>query len=106
MTNQIDTAAVTELVLFIENTAELMAPGNTRGAAIRANLARKVKAGKYDASKAVTLWAYLAEDGAKLYVKEMGGVWHQVFPVAVRKAVAARLEASQLEVINNLAAVL
>lgn len=79
-----------ELFLFIENDADLY---RQQYMPIMLNLAHKVKAGKYDKVKAVKLWGYLAESGAKKYAREFGTAseWAQTFPPATRKAVAAML---------------
>lgn len=67
-----DPDAVTELVLYIENTYELVGAPNSQGMAITANLVRKWYAGKYDRERAVNLWMYLMESGARKYTMEFG----------------------------------
>ncbi len=55
------------------------------------NLTGKMASGKYDRVKAVKLFMYLAEAGARLYAKEFGSgehEWHTIFPVPVRRLAA------------------
>ncbi len=89
MTNQIDNAAVTELKLCTENESSLY----PQYKAIVANLSRKVAKGTYDAALAPKAFVGYVEAGAKLYAKQFGGVWHELFPAAVRRAVAERFAA-------------
>lgn len=80
-----------ELELYIDNTAELY---RQQTVPIQKNLSKKWKAGKYDHEKAKKLWGYLAESGAKLYVKEhcsSSDKWHDIFSVADRKECASAL---------------
>lgn len=72
---------VRELVLYAENDGDLY---RQRRQPIEKNLQRKFDKGTYVADKAVKLWRYFADDAAKKYVKEWGGV----FSVADRNAVA------------------
>lgn len=85
----------TELTLFIENDADLY---RQQMQPIQKNLVTKMARGLYDKTKAEKLWMYLAESGAKKYVKEFGsgseGEWHRMFPVSVRKEVARILNDS------------
>lgn len=67
-----DPDAVTELVLYIENDYALVGAPNSLGRALEANLVRKWYAGKYGREKAVKLWMYLMESGAKKYISEFG----------------------------------
>jgi hypothetical protein len=77
----------TELKTFAENDGEIYRQTTT---GILKNLATKKATGKYDRNKAVGLFMYLAEAGARKYVKEFGGGnWHDVFPIAVRKLASA-----------------
>ena len=81
-------AVAAELKLFTENDGDIYRRQTT---SILRNLATKKASGKYDRSKAVDLFMYLAETGAKAYAKEFGGpgaVWHDVFPRDVRRLVA------------------
>jgi hypothetical protein len=76
-----------ELKTFTENDGEIYRSMTT---STLKNLAAKKASGKYDRTKAVDLFMYLAEAGAKKYVKEFGGgLWHDVFPVTVRRLAAA-----------------
>ena len=80
-----------ELELFIENDSALY---RQQHVPIQANLVLKVAKGVYDHGKAVKLFGYLAESGAKKYAKEYGGPgvkWNEMFPVKVRQEVARRL---------------
>lgn len=52
------------------------------------NLERKVKKGIYDYDKSLILWQHVADEGAKRYVKELGG---PAYNVATRKEVAKKL---------------
>jgi hypothetical protein len=77
-----------ELKLYTENDGDIYRQQTT---SILKNLATKKASGKYDREKAVTLFMYLTETGAKKYAKEFGGpgaVWHDMFPIAVRRLVA------------------
>lgn len=64
-----DEHAATELDLFISNDADLY---RQQYQPIIANLMRKRAAGKYDREKAVKLFMYLMESGAKKYIAEFG----------------------------------
>jgi len=82
-------AESSELKLYIDNDGDLYRSQTT---SIINNLKRRLAKGTYDRTLAEKLWGYLAESGAKKYVKDMGGgTWHQVFSVADRKAVAKEL---------------
>ena len=85
-----DQSLASELKLFTENDGEIY---RQQTQSILKNLATKKASGKYDHDKAVTLFMYLAESGAKKYAKEFGGpgapAWHDMFPVAIRKIAAA-----------------
>jgi len=78
-----DDAYARELTLFIENDGELY---RQRTMPIMKNLARKMRKGNYDPMKAVKLWMYLVDDGAKKYTKEMApdNVWHEMWPKKIR----------------------
>lgn len=89
MQNAIDTAAVTELVLCTENEGTL----HPLYKAICANLARKVEKGTYDATLAPKAFAPFVDAGAKLYAKQNGGVWHELFPADVRREACKRFAA-------------
>lgn len=79
-------AEARELSLYIENDGTLY---RQQAEPILKNLILKVAKGVYDHDKAVKLYMYLMESGAKKYVKEHGGgEWSRVFSVATRKSVA------------------
>lgn len=63
-----DDTAMTELNLYAENEVKLYGQFKS----IIANIKRKIKAGKYDASKAPKLWMYWYDAAAKMYCKEHG----------------------------------
>jgi hypothetical protein len=77
-----------ELAVYIENNGNLYRQQTTP---IIKNLKRKIAKGVYDATKALILWKHLADSGAKLYVKEFGGKWDEIFSVADRKLAAKEL---------------
>ena len=81
----VDEHAAAELEIFIENDAALY---RQQHVSILKNLATKKARGEYKHDLAVKLFGYLVEAGAKKYTKEFGGVWHQVFEVPTRRAVA------------------
>lgn len=58
-----------ELLLYIENDGDLY---RQQATPIMANLARRMLKNTYDSTKAVKLWRYLADAGAKKYTKEFG----------------------------------
>lgn len=60
-----------------------------------------MKKGNYDAEKAAKLWGYMAEEAAKLYCKEFGGVWHVVFSAATRREMARQFEENYREEVEN-----
>lgn len=70
--NPFDEAAhwATELEMFIVNDGDLY---RQNIAYIIKNLAKKMKKGVYDPEKAVKLWGYTADWGAKKYTKDYGG---------------------------------
>lgn len=75
-----------ELKLYIENDGELY---RSQGLPIIKNLTAKTASGKYEHDKAVKLYMYFMDSGAKKYVKDFGGgEWSKVFPVPVRKEAA------------------
>jgi hypothetical protein len=88
MAAQADKNAAEELKLFIDNDGSLYRQQTT---SIFKNLITKVGRGTYDSSKAVTLFMYLVEAGAKKYAKEFGGTWNLMFSVPTRKLVAAAM---------------
>lgn len=84
-----DEDAARELELFIDNDAELY---RRQTQPIIKNLATKLAKGVYDGTKAIKLWMYLMDAGAKKYSKEYGDGkdWNIMFSVATRKEVANR----------------
>lgn len=64
-----DKIGAEELTLFVQNDSDLH---RQQEVPIQANLLRRMKNGTYDSQKAVRLWEYLAESGAKKYTKENG----------------------------------
>lgn len=90
-----DTHAATELVLFIENTADLSPGGPSgQGHSVLINALRKWRKGTYDPVLGVRLFEYLAESGAKRYAREFDhpSRWSEIFNPATRRAVARQLE--------------
>lgn len=87
-----DEHAATELELYIDKDSGLY---RQQTQPIIANLLRKIKAGKYDSVKAVKLWEYLMDSGAKKYAKEFASPneWNTIFTKATRRAVAERFAA-------------
>lgn len=87
----IDQHAARELELYIENDGQLY---RQQHEPIIKNLTRKAERGVYDSRKAVKLFMYLVDNGAKKYVKEFGDPsfpWHKMFDKATRLAVAESL---------------
>ena len=81
-------AVANELKLFTENDGDLYRQQTT---SILKNLATKKAKGIYDHVKAIQAWMYLAEAGARAYVKQHGSptdTWHTMFPVNVRRECA------------------
>lgn len=82
-----DEDAADELVLFIENDGQLY---RQQHQPIQKNLITKMARGQYDSRKAVKLFGYLVDNGAKKYAKEIGDgrPWNRMFdkPTRVRAA--------------------
>jgi hypothetical protein len=75
-----------ELYLFIQNDGDLY---RQQGLPIIQNLVQKIDRGVYDRTLAVKLYHYLAENGAKKYIKEYGGdKWFEMFDKPTRELVA------------------
>jgi len=90
-----DTHAARELHLFIDNDGDLY---RQQYQPILKNLATKQAKGVYDKGKAIKLWMYLVENGAKKYVREFGGgEWNRVFDKETRLEVARLLNEHFLE---------
>ncbi len=85
-----DESLATELELFTENDGDLY---HRMTEPILKNLATKKAQGKYDSEKAVQAFMYLAEEGAKEYIRQHGSptdVWHEMFPINVRRMAATK----------------
>lgn len=84
----IDYPVARELYLFIESDGNLY---RQMVVPIMRNLARKVGRGVYDKAKAVKLWQYLADEGARRYTREHGtGSGVGIFNKPTRVFVAAQ----------------
>ena len=87
----VDDHAAVELELFVSNDEPLH---RQQEVPIQKNLANKMANGKYDHEKAVKLYMYLMESGAKKYAIEYGNgrtdpaEWHRMFNVATRESAA------------------
>lgn len=79
-----------ELYIFILNHAQLY---RQRLQPIHKNAVTKMARDQYDSKKAVKLFMYAVDDGAKLYSKEFssGNDARTMFPKDVREYVAMRL---------------
>lgn len=84
-----DEDAARELELYVDNDGDLY---RQQYIPIVKNLMLKRRKGIFDAGKAVKLFMYLMESGAKKYSREYadGRDWHQIFSKATREAVARR----------------
>ena len=82
-----DMVAATELDLYVTNDADLY---RQQHQPILKNLITKMARGTYDRDKAVKLFMYLAENGAKKYAREFGDgrEWNVIFTVPTRRAAA------------------
>jgi len=95
----VDDTAAAELELYIANDGELY---RQQAHPILKNLANKMANGTYDHEKAVKLYMYLMESGAKKYAREFANgksdptEWHRMFNVATRES-AARMFATAFE---------
>lgn len=94
----IDTAAARELVLYAINTEHLY---TSRALPIARNLARKHRAGTYDAALAVTAWGYLATAAAHSYEREHG-CFRATFSPATRRAAAVELSSYYADLVAEL----
>lgn len=94
-----DQDAARELEIFIHNDADLY---RQQFQPIQKNLITKKARGVYDHEKAVKLFMYLMESGAKKYAVEFGngrtdpGEWHRTFSKPTREA-AARIFVEEFE---------
>ena len=93
MSFETDESVVAELKMFTENDGDIYRQTTQP---ILKNLATKKAQGKYDSDRAVQAFMYLAEAGARKYAQEFGSgesritgsPWHEMFPMAVRRAAA------------------
>lgn len=89
--NPTDVVAVRELVLFIDNDGDLY---RQMAEPIHKNLINKLAGEKYNRQLAHKAFLNLASEGAKRYCKQFcsrGAVWHEMFPMDVRRAAAEDL---------------
>lgn len=96
-----DPHAVTELVLYIENTSAIYEKLTKPTCQ---NLAKHHSKGKFDPAKALISMQRLADEGAKAYVKEFGSrdtEYHKAFTKADRTEAAAQLLAIHMEHIDG-----
>lgn len=85
----VDKPAARELYLYITNDTGLY---RQQHKPIIINLQKKLDKGIYDHEKAVKLFKYLADNGAKKYAREHGGAEHgNIFNVPTRLATARML---------------
>ena len=90
MSFETDESVVAELKMFTENDGDIYRQTTQP---ILKNLATKKAQGKYDHDKAVQAFMYLAEAGARKYAQDFdphGAAWHEMFPMEIRRAAAAR----------------
>jgi len=80
LSEAVDETAARELELYIDNDRELYRQRRS----IEQNIARKMKSGRYDPTKAPKLWQYLIDAGARKYAKEFGGSVRDMFPKELR----------------------
>lgn len=83
-----DESVVQELQLFTENDGDIYRQTTTP---ILRNLITKKARGTYDHDRAVKLFMYLAEAGARKYARVHGSgehMWHVIFPINVRRQAA------------------
>jgi hypothetical protein len=91
-----------ELFLYIDSDSNLY---RQMVIPIMQNLARKIGRGAYDKAKAVKLWNYLADEGAKRYTKEFGTPGpcgsYGTFTPATRFMVAAQFARRFMDLYRN-----
>lgn len=85
-----------ELALYTMNTGEIY---RKQTQAVIANMARKMKQGKFDKAMAVKAFEYVADTGSKSYKKEFG----YGFSVSDRKLAAAEMLDHYMEQIEQTA---
>lgn len=81
-------AEAQELATYIENDRDLYHQQELSITSITKNLATKMAKGVYDKEKAIKLWMYLMEAGAKKYAKEFDIDWKTIFPKKVQQEAA------------------
>jgi hypothetical protein len=89
-----DEDAAEELVLYIDNTSELSLDGpRGQGHEILKNQLKRWNKGEYDFEKSVKMMEFLAESGAKQYVKEnhVSTPWNRMFSPETRRLAARKL---------------
>jgi len=89
LSEAVDRTEASELKLFIDNDGQLYRGMTTN---IYKNLVNKKAAGRYNSQLATK--AFLADEGAKRYVKEFGSRgdrWHEMFNKPTRMHVAEQL---------------
>lgn len=99
--NIIDSNAVTELDSYIMNNEDLY---RRQFMPIIHNLKKKIAKNIYDHEKAVKLWQYLVDNGAREYVKEYGNPDQDIrdmFPKETRLSVAQAIADRELENIKQ-----
>lgn len=95
----VDDHAVTQLVLFADNTGSIYERSIVP---VIKNLATKLRKGTFDKARAVDAFVYVADAAAKQYNAEFGsGRGYGPFTVATRRAAAAELLDSHMEAIEN-----
>ena len=77
-----------ELELFIENEERLY---HSQFVPICKNVQRRMAKGTYDSAKAVKLFMYLVDRGARMYCAEHGGSVRSMFPKECRLQVTASI---------------
>ena len=83
--------------MYIENTADLSPDGpHGQGRSVLLNALRKWRKGAYDPARAIKLFEYIAESGAKRYAREFDHAanWPNMFNPATRREAARQLEES------------
>jgi len=91
-----------ELVMFAVNDSAMY----EQALVILKNHAKKLKAGKYDADKALSSWKALADVAAKKYAKDFDNVanWNRIFSVEDRNQAAAEFLSYYQEDLEEMAA--
>lgn len=82
-----DESLARELVLWVNNDAQTYRQLEQ----IQRNMTRKLAQDNFDPELAIQGFMWAAETGAKSYSREFGGVWHENFPIAIRRMAAKML---------------